>query len=221
MCYNFFIDNIGGCMNNNVMSLREYINNREEVTSIKVQTFCRLMKMVSLAIEKEERSIIRINLDDIKINVLNGEIILPDNLFNNEELDKTIVDFNTGISVLADRKSTLANKSVSFALMMLGWYCNSDSASINSDLDVLENFDLLMSKVPEWLHEFFINIFRRMNYNESFSDYYDKNFTNKIKNDIKEAFSSYNLNDEQLSRITKVIASRINREIKEGANNEI
>lgn len=208
-------------MNNNIMSLREYINNRNEVTSLKVKTFCRLMKMVSLAIEKEERKLIRINLDEIKINVLTGEIILPDNLFSNEELDKTIVGFNTGISVMADRKSTDANKSVSFALMMLGWYCNSDGASINSDLDVLENFDLYMSKVPEWLHDFFINIFRKMNYDESFSDYYDKNFTNKIKNDIKDAFSSYNLSEEQLSRITKVIASRTNREIKEGAKDEI
>lgn len=208
-------------MNNNIMSLREYIDNRSEVASIKVKTFCRLMKMVSLAIEKEERKLIRINLDEIKINVLTGEIILPDNLFSNEELDKTIVGFNTGISVMADRKSTPANKSVSFALMMLGWYCNSDGASINSDLDVLENFDLYMSKVPEWLHDFFINIFRKMNYDESFSDYYDKNFTNKIKNDIKDAFSSYNLSEEQLSRITKVIASRTNREIKEGAKDEI
>lgn len=208
-------------MNNNIMSLREYIDNRKEVASFKVKTFCRLMKIVSLAIEKEERKLIRINLDEIKINVLTGEIILPDNLFSNEELDKTIVGFNTGISVMADRKSTDANKSVSFALMMLGWYCNSDGASINSDLDVLENFDLYMSKVPEWLHDFFINIFRKMNYDESFSDYYDKNFTNKIKNDIKEAFSSYNLSEEQLSRITKVIASRTNRKIKEASENEI
>ncbi len=216
-----YIDNIGGCMDNNIMSLREYINNREQVTSIKVQTFCRLMKMVSMAIEKEERKLIRINLDEIKINVLNGKIILPDNLFSTEELDKTIVGFNTGISVMADRKSTDANKSVSFALMMLGWYCNNDSSSINSDLDVLENFDLYMSKVPEWLHDFFINIFRRMNYDESFSDYYDKKFTNKIKNDIKEAFSSYDLSEEQLSRITKIIAGRTNRKIKEGVDDEI
>ena len=105
--------------------------------------------------------------------------------------------------------------------MMLGWYCNSDGTAVNSDLDVLENFDYYMSKVPSWLHDFFVNIFRNMNYNESFSDYYDKNFTNKIKGDIKEAFSSYNLNDEQLERISKVIAKRTNRSIKEGVKSEI
>lgn len=208
-------------MNNNIMSLREYIDNRNQVDTIKVRTFCRLMKMVSEAVEKVDKKLIRINLDEIKINVLTGEIILPDYLFGTEELDKTIVGFNTGISVMADRKSTDANKSVSFALMMLGWYCNSDGTSVISDLDVLENFDLYMSKVPAWLHDFFINIFRKMNYDESFSDYYDKNFTNKIKNDIKEAFSSYNLSEEQLSRITRVVASRTNRRIKEGVKNEL
>ncbi len=213
--------NIGGSMDNNVMSLREYIDNRNQIATIKVQTFCRLMKMVSLALEKEQRQIIRINLDEIKINVLTGEIILPDDLFSSASLDKTIVGFNTGISVMADRKSSLENKSVSFALMMLGWYCNNDGASVNSDLDVLENFDFYMSKVPVWLHDFFINIFRKMNYDESFSDYYDRNFTNKIKNDIKDAFSSYNLSDEQLERITRVIAKRTNRSIKEGAKSEI
>lgn len=208
-------------MNNNIMSLREYIDNRNQVDTIKVRTFCRLMKMVSEAVEKVDKKLIRINLDEIKINVLTGEIILPDYLFSTEELDKTIVGFNTGISVMADRKSTDANKSVSFALMMLGWYCNSDGTSVISDLDVLENFDLYMSKVPTWLHDFFVNIFRKMNYDESFSDYYDKNFTNKIKNDIKEAFSSYNLSEEQLSRITRVVASRTNRRIKEGVKNEL
>ncbi len=213
--------NIGGSMDNNVMSLREYIDNRNQIATIKVQTFCRLMKMVSLALEKEQRQIIRINLDEIKINALTGEIILPDDLFSSASLDKTIVGFNTGISVMADRKSSLENKSVSFALMMLGWYCNNDGASVNSDLDVLENFDFYMSKVPVWLHDFFINIFRKMNYDESFSDYYDRNFTNKIKNDIKDAFSSYNLSDEQLERITRVIAKRTNRSIKEGAKSEI
>ena len=43
--------NIGGSMDNNVMSLREYIDNRNQIATIKVQTFCRLMKMVSLALE--------------------------------------------------------------------------------------------------------------------------------------------------------------------------
>ena len=206
---------------NEIISLREYINNRDQITSIKVKTFCRLMKMVSMALEKEDRMIVKINLDEIKINILTGEIILPDNLFNIAELDKTIVGFDTGISVMADRKASPQNKSVSFALMMLGWYCNSDGTAVNSDLDVLENFDYYMSKVPSWLHDFFVNIFRNMNYNESFSDYYDKNFTNKIKGDIKEAFSSYNLNDEQLERISKVIAKRTNRSIKEGVKSEI
>jgi len=178
--------------------------------------------MVSVAVEKEERKLIRINLDEIKINITTGEIIFSDNLFaTSDNLDKTMVGFNTGISLMADRKSSLEHKSVAFALMMLGWYCNQDESSVLSDIDVLDNFETYMNKVPTWLHGFFINIFRKMNYNESFSDYYDRNFTEKIKNDIKDAFASYNLTDEQLNRISSVIAKKTNALIKEGASNAL
>ena len=166
-----------------IISLRDYINRRDEIESIKIRTFCRLMKMVSEAIEKEQRPIIKINLDDIKINITNGEIILSDDLFKDPELDKTIVGFNTGISLIADRKASQEQKSVAFALMVLGWYYNEDGSAIINDLDVLENFDLYISKVPSWLHDFFINIFRKMDYNMSFADYYKINFIDKIEKD--------------------------------------
>lgn len=209
-------------MDNNVISLRQYIDNRNQITTLKVQTFCRLMKMVSEAVEKEERNLIKINLDEIKINVLTGEIIFSDNLFATaDNLDKTMVGFNTGISLMADRKSSLEHKSVAFALMMLGWYCNQDESAVISDIDVLENFETYLNKVPTWLHDFFINIFRKMNYNESFSDYYDRNFTNKIKKDIEDAFSSYNLTKEQLNRISSIIAKKTNALIKEGVRDAV
>ena len=74
-----------------------------------------------------------------------------------------------------------------------------------------------MSKVPEWLRPFFINIFRKMEYETSFEEYYDQNFTEKIKNEVKKSFSGYNLNDEQINRICNVV---INKGIREGAQNE-
>lgn len=199
-----------------IISLRDYINRRDEIESIKIRTFCRLMKMVSEAIEKEQRPIIKINLDDIKINITNGEIILSDDLFKDPELDKTIVGFNTGISLIADRKASQEQKSVAFALMVLGWYYNEDGSAIINDLDVLENFDLYISKVPSWLHDFFINIFRKMDYNMSFADYYKINFIDKIEKDIKEAFAPYKLNEEQFRRISSLVAKETNRMIKEG-----
>lgn len=205
-------------MNNNIVSLRNYINNRDTLTNnVKVKTFCRLMKNVSDKVENESRNFVRINLDEIQINLENGDIILPENLFSHEDdINKTIAGFNTGISLVADRKSTIENKRVSLALMILGWYYNPNGNSISSDMEVLENFDLYMSKVPTWLQDFFINVFRKMNYEISFGQYYEKNFNNKIKNEIKEAFAVYNLNEEQLQKITRLIIKDTNKIIKEG-----
>ena len=59
---------IGGLyMNDTVISLRQFIDRRDEFENVKIHTFCRLMKKVSEAIDKEERNIVRINLDEIKI----------------------------------------------------------------------------------------------------------------------------------------------------------
>ena len=196
-------------MNDNIVSLRQFIDRRDEFENVKIQTFCRLMKKVSEAIDKEERHIIRINLDEIKINTTNGEIVFPDSLFSNSDnFDKTMAGFNTGISLMADRKSSKEHKRVSLALMILGWYCNPDRSAVISDINVLENFDFYMSKVPNWLQDFFVGVFRRMDYDTSFSDYYKKNFTEKVKSDIKEAFKEYDLPDEQMKNIMRVILKR-------------
>ena len=200
-----------------VISLRQYIDNREQISTVKIQTFCRLMKRVSDAIDKEKRNLVRINLDDIKINVKTGEIVLPVNLFS--DLDKTIAGINTGISLIADRKSSREHKKVAFALMVLGWYVNPDGSAVMNDIQVLENFDFYMSKVPNWLQDFFVGVFRRMDYEVSFGDYYEKNFNEKIKQEISNAFAPYNLTDEQFARVSALIAKITNRMVKEGVSN--
>lgn len=205
-------------MTDNIISLRQFIDRRDEFFDTKIYTFCRLMKKVSEAIDREERNIIRINLDEIKINTSNGEIVLPNSLFSNS-MDMTVAGFNTGISLMADRKSSKEHKRVSLALMILGWYCNEDGSSIISDINVLENFDQYMSMVPEWLQDFFVGVFRRMDYDTSFADYYKSNFNDKIKSDIKEAFKVYNLSDEQMKNITKVILKRIDNQVLGGDSN--
>lgn len=204
-------------MTDSIISLRQFIDRRDEFPNVKIHTFCRLMKMVSDAIDKEKRNIIRINLDEIKINTANGEIVLPDSLFSND--DKTVAGFNTGISLMADRKSSKEHKRVSLALMILGWYVSEDGSAIISDLDVLENFDKYMSMVPEWLQDFFIGVFRRMDYETSFSEYYKSNFVDTIKNEVKESLRLYDLNDEQMKRITKVIVRKAENMALGGDNN--
>lgn len=203
-------------MDSNIVSLRDFIDSNDQNKSAKVQTFCRLMKKVSDAIDKEPRALVKINLDDIKINKYSGDIIFPSYIYADNQLDKTMANFNTGISLMADRKSSVEHKRVSFALMLLGWYCNDDKSAINSDISVLENFDLYMSKVPNWLKGFFINVFRKMDYNISFSDYYKNNFTDVVNEEVKRAFSNYNLSDEQLSKIKNLIILETNKLIKEG-----
>lgn len=207
-------------MNNNIISLRQFIDRREEFENVKIQTFCRLMKKVSEAIDKDERNIVRINLDEIKIDINSGEIVLPDSLFNNiGELDKTVAGINTGVSLMADRKSSKEHKRVSLALMILGWYCNEDRSAVISDINVLENFDYYMSKVPNWLQDFFVGVFRRMDYDTSFSDYYKKNFTDKVKNQIREAFKEYDLPEEQMQGIMRVVLKRADNMVMRGELN--
>ena len=200
-------------MDNNVVSLRQFINNKDNY-AYKAQTFCRLMKIVCDAIEKETRSLVRINLDEIKINTSTGEIILSDNLFATS--DKTIAGVNTGVSLMAERKSSFEHKRISFALMALGWYVNEDHSAVFNDLMVLENFNDYMSKVPNWLQDYFISIFLRMDYTKSFSDYYKDNFIDKVKNDVKTSLEPYHLNDEQIKKITSVIVKKTQRIMKGG-----
>ena len=204
---------------NDVISLRQFIARKDEKDSVRVNTFCSLMKHVSDAIEKEDRNLIRINIDEIKINRLTGKIIFPENLFASSDLDKTISGAETGISIMADRKSSVQHKRVSFALMVLGWYANIDHSSVMNDMDVLDNFDNYMSRVPEWLQEFFINVFRKMDYNTSFSDYYNTNFVEKVKSEVMDAFKDYNLTDEQMKRINSLVGKTAKRMIKEGEQN--
>lgn len=200
------------------MTLRTFIDNRKDINTLKVNTFCRLMKAVSDALEKETRNIVRVNLDDIRINYKTGEIVFPDALFQ-EDFDKTISGIGTGVSLIADRKSSIEHKRVSFALMVLGWYCNPDHTSVYSDMEVLENFDLYMNKVPEWLQDYFIAVFVQMNYDITFGDYYQKNYIDKVKSEMKDAFAQYNLSEEQLNRIYSIVAKRANKMIKEGVQN--
>lgn len=207
-------------MNENVISLRQFIDRKDEFENVKVQTFCRLMKKVSEAIDKEERNIIRINLDEIKIDISNGNIVFSDNLFEDADMTKTIAGINTGVSLVADRKSSKEHKRVSLALMMIGWYANEDGSAVINDLEVLENFDNYMSKVPEWLRDFFVGIFKRMDYDTTFADYYNKNFTDKIKTNIREAFKEYDLPKEQMDKIMRVILMKADNMVVEGDNNE-
>ena len=58
-----------------ILSLREYIDDYENQEEFKVSTFCRLMQIVSDAIEQVDRNLIRINLDDIKVDTSKKEII--------------------------------------------------------------------------------------------------------------------------------------------------
>ena len=203
-------------MNSSVISLRDYIKNRKEIDSVKIQTFCRLMKRVSEAIDKQSDYLIKINLDDIKININTGEILFPNEVLNENQLDKTIAGFNTGISLMADRKSSKEHKKVAFALMLLGWYCNEDGSAIINDIDVLENFDSYMSMVPSWLRSFFVSIFKNMNYEISFSDYYRNNFENVINKKIEDSFAEYNLTKEQMTKVKGLVAKETNRLVKEG-----
>lgn len=200
-----------------IISLRQFIDRWDEFDNVKIHTFCRLMKKVSEAIDRDERSIIRINLDEIKINTSNGDIVLPDSLFNNfEDVSKTVAGFNTGVSLMADRKSSKEHKRVSLALMILGWYCNEDGSAVVSDINVLEHFDYYMSMVPSWLQDFFVGVFRRMDYETSFADYYKKNFIDDVNSQIDDAFKVYDLPKEQMNKIKRVILKRIDNKVLGG-----
>lgn len=200
-----------------IISLRQFIDRWDEFDNVKIHTFCRLMKKVSEAIDRDERSIIRVNLDEIKINTSNGDIVLPDSLFNNfGDVSMTVAGFNTGVSLMADRKSSKEHKRVSLALMILGWYCNEDGSAVVSDINVLEHFDYYMSMVPSWLQDFFVGVFRRMDYETSFADYYKKNFIDDVNSQIDEAFRVYDLPKEQMNKIKRVILKRIDNKVLGG-----
>lgn len=191
------------------ITLRSFLNDNEiNKAKLKLTTFGKLMKEVSKKIEGESRNIIRINIDSILINKETGKIILPENLFKNESLDKTMAGFDTGISLMADRKSTKENKRVSFALMILGWYVNDTKDAVVSDMEVLENFRDYMSKVPSYLQPYFVNVFKKMDYETSFGEYYTKNFEEKIKKEVENAMHDYALNEEQLERITNLCINK-------------
>ena len=191
------------------ITLRSFLNDNEiNKAELKLTTFGKLMKEVSKKIEGESRKITRINIDSILINKQTGKIILPENLFKNESLDKTMAGFDTGISLMADRKSTKENKRVSFALMILGWYANDTKDAVVSDMEVLENFRDYMSKVPSYLQPYFVNIFKKMDYETSFDEYYTKNFEEKIKKEVENAMHDYALNEEQLERITNLCINK-------------
>ena len=198
---------------NNIISLRQFIDSWDEFDNVKAHTFCRLMKKVSEAIDRDNRNIIRINLDEIKINVITGDIVFSDSMIN---MDRTVAGINTGISLMADRKSSKEHKRVALALMILGWYCNDDGSSVISDINVLENFDYYMSMVPTWLQDFFVGVFRRMDYDTSFSDYYKKNFIDVINNQINEVFKLYDLPKAQMDKIKMVILRRIDNKVLGG-----
>lgn len=198
---------------NNIISLRQFIDRWDEFDNVKAHTFCCLMKKVSEAIDRDNRNIIRINLDEIKINTVTGDIVFSDSMIN---MDRTVAGINTGISLMADRKSSKEHKRVALALMILGWYCNDDGSSVISDINVLENFDYYMSMVPTWLQDFFVGVFRRMDYDTSFSDYYKKNFIDVINNQIDEAFKVYELPKAQMDKIKMVILRRIDNKVLGG-----
>lgn len=197
----------------NIISLRQFIDRWDEFDNVKAHTFCRLMKKVSEAIDRDNRNIIRINLDEIKINTTTGDIVFSDSMIN---MDRTVAGINTGISLVADRKSSKEHKRVALALMILGWYCNDDGSSVISDINVLENFDYYMSMVPIWLQDFFVGVFRRMDYDTSFSDYYKRNFIDVINNQIDEAFKVYDLPKDQMNKIKMVILRRIDNKVLGG-----
>ena len=76
-----------------------------------------------------------------------------------------------------------------------------------------------MEKVPQWLRDYFVRVFRHMDYDLSFSAYYDENFTNKIKKDVEETFKEYNLTNEQYEKIYRILMRETNKRIKEGVRN--
>ena len=55
-----------------------------------------------------------------------------------------------------------------------------------------------------------------MDYTKSFSDYYKDNFIDKVKNDVKTSLKPYNLNDEQMKKVTSVIVKKTQRIMKGG-----
>ena len=55
-----------------------------------------------------------------------------------------------------------------------------------------------------------------MNYEETFSNYYDKNFTEKVVKDIRGSFKEFDLRDDQMKRIISLIIKETKKRIKDG-----
>lgn len=70
--------------------------------------------------------------------------------------------------------------------------------------------------VPNWLRNFFVSVFKNMNYDISFSDYYKTNFEDVVNKKIEDSFAEHKLTDEQIKKIKRLIAKETNRIIKEG-----
>ena len=76
-----------------------------------------------------------------------------------------------------------------------------------------------MSKVPAWLHDFFVGVFRRMDYETSFADYYDNKFTKNVRNQILDAFKVYDLPKAQMDAVMRVILQRADNKVLGGDSN--
>ncbi|HPE14243.1 MAG TPA: hypothetical protein PLT65_00195 [Bacilli bacterium] len=163
-----------------IVSLKEYIDN------VKNDSFLHIMKKVDIAMDKKYKEglvLIDINLNQINIDTDTKEIGFPiHNLY--DPLEKTIASSMTGVSVLADRKSSREHNKISFALMIMGWYVNEDQSAIKSDLEVNENYNLYIEKVPIWIRPYFNEIFRKMNSDINFHDFYDVYFIGELNKKI-------------------------------------
>lgn len=205
-------------LTSDVLSLRDYINNLTKLDGLnKPKTFCLLMKEVENEINSDSRPIMRLNLDDIKINYKNGKVILPDSLFW-QDLDKTMIGSNpsTIVSSLSSTKKSYENRMVSFASMILGYY---NKKTIVSDLDILENYNEYIKNVPTWLHDYFERIFKKLDYQFSFNDYYNERFKNVVKLKIKMKVDKLFPNEEEqnkqelIGKLQKIVGNIYQKEM--------
>jgi len=199
---------------NSIVTLREYINNGN------AKSFLKLMEQVDLAMEryyKDGFTIIDINLDQITVDLSNGNVIFPaTNVF--DPFEKTIASSMTGISLSADRKSSREHNQTAFALMILGWYVSGDNSAVKSDLEALENYDQFMEKTPEWIRPYFAKRFKRLE-DGSFADYYQKQFMGKVNADIKKRFKEYDISEDMMAKCSSTIIRDINKDIKDSIIN--
>ncbi len=190
---------------NNVITLNEYIKRG------KAKTFLKLMKEVDKALIKEHEkglAIVNINLDQISINQETGQIMFKE-LDSFDPLDKTMAGYKTGVSINADRKSSFEHNENSLALMILGWYVNKDHSSVESDMVAVENYQEYAKKIPRWISGYFNDRFRKMS-DIKFYQYYDKNFANRMNEDMEYL----NLSPQERIKTNQSIITSINFNIK-------